>query len=190
MTRITSYNVCYTKLLRYLRQGNAPDAYTAYKAGIQAAFDRMQIKLNEWKAAGTVNPDQMPMDEAEIAAYMASPAVVQTSGALTMADIMQQKLLAMGFSLQNWNDMRRFNYSAGNIGSFGVVYRDYKRPYEFTATNVMTGSSPTDLTYWFRRFNQSAHESNYNNTQLMASNPLAMQDVITSYSIHYTKLYE
>jgi hypothetical protein len=82
--------------------------------------------------------------------------------------------------MQNWNDMRRFNYSAGNIGSFGVVYRDYKRPYEFTATNVMTGTSPTDITYWMRRFNQSAHESNYNNEQLMASNPLAMQDAIWS----------
>lgn len=180
-TDILSYaEMCFIKAEVYLRQGNAPDAYTAYRAGIQAAFDRMQTKLGEWEASGTVNPDQMPMDPADIAAYMSSDAVVQGAASLTMADIMQQKLLAMGFSMQNWNDMRRFNYSAGNIGSFGVVYRDYKRPYEFTATNKMTGTAPTDLTYWFRRFNQSAHESNYNNEQLMASNPLAMQDAIWS----------
>jgi len=177
---LTYAEMCFIKAEVYLRQGNAPQAYTAYKAGIQAAFDRMQAKLGDWEAAGTVNPDQMPMDPADIAAYMSSPAVVQGAASLTMADIMQQKLLAMGFSMQNWNDMRRFNYSAGNIGSFGVVYRDYKRPYEFTATNVMTGTSPTDITYWMRRFNQSAHESNYNNEQLMASNPLAMQDAIWS----------
>jgi len=184
---LTYAEMCFIKAEVYLRQGNAPEAYTAYRAGIQAAFDRMQIKLNEWKSAGTTNPDQMPMDPADIAAYMSSAAVAQGAASLTMADIMQQKLLALGFSTQNWNDMRRFNYGAGNIGSFGVVYRDYKRPYEFTATSKMTGTSPNDLTYWFRRFNHSSHESNYNNEQLMASNPLAMQDAIWSDPVWWDK---
>ena len=177
---LTYAEMCFIKAEVYLRQGNAPAAHTAYKDGIQASFDRMQTKLNEWKSSGTVNPDQMPMEQADITAYMASAAVVQTPSALTMADIMQQKIIAMGLNTQNWNDMRRFNYSAGNIGSYGVVYRDYKRPFEFTATNIMTGTSPSDLTYWFRRFSQSTHESNYNNAQLLLSNPLALQDGIWS----------
>lgn len=184
---LTYAEMCFIKAEVYLRQGNAPEAYTAYRAGIQASFDRMQTKLNEWKSGGTVNPDQMPMDEADITAYMASAAVAQSASALTMADIMQQKIIALGINMQNWNDMRRFNYSAGNIGSFGVVYRDYKRPFEFTATNIMTGSSPSDPTYWFRRFNHSAHESNYNNEQLMLSNPLAMQDAIWSDPVWWDK---
>lgn len=177
---LTYAEMCFIKAEVYLRQGNAPDAFTAYRAGIQASFDRMQTKLNEWKSAGTINPDQMPMNEADITAYMASAAVVQSASSLTMADIMKQKIIAMGLNMQNWNDMRRFNYSAGNIGSFGVVYKDYKRPFEFTATNIMTGTSPTDPRYWFRRFSQSTHESNYNNEQLMKSNPLAMKDAIWS----------
>ena len=177
---LTFGEMCFIKAEVYLRQGKSAEALAAYKAGIQANFDRMQIKLNEWKSAGTVNPDQMPMNAADITAYMSSAAVVQSATALKMADIIQQKIIALGFNMQNWNDMRRFNYSAGNIGNFGVVYRDYKRPYEFTATNVMTGSSPADLTYWFRRFSQSPHESNYNNEQLMKSNPLAMKDAIWS----------
>lgn len=86
-----------------------------------------------------------------------------------------------------YSDMRRFNYSTGNIGSLGVVYRDFKRPYEFTATNIMTGANPTDLTYWFRRFNHSTHESNYNNEQLMKSNPLAMKDAIWSDPVWWDK---
>jgi hypothetical protein len=184
---LTYAEMCFIKAEVYLRQGNAPDAFTAYRAGIQASFDRMQLKLNEWKSAGTVNPDQMPMDQADITAYLASAAVVQTASALTMADIMQQKIIALGINLQNWNDMRRFNYSAGNIGTFGVVYKDYKRPYEFTATNIMTGTSPNDPTYWFRRFSQSPHESNYNNAQLMLSNPLAMQDAIWSNPVWWDK---
>ncbi len=184
---LTYAEMCFIKAEVYLRQGNAPDAFTAYRAGIQASFDRMQSKLNEWQSAGTINPDQKPMNQADITAYLASAAVVQSAASLTMADIMQQKLIALGLNFQNWNDMRRFNFSAGNIGSFGVVYRDFKRPYEFTATNIMTGTSPSDPTYWFRRFSHSTHESNYNNEQLMASNPLAMQDAIWSDPVWWDK---
>lgn len=184
---LTFAEMCFIKAEVYLRQGNAPQAHAAYLDGIEASFERMQTKLNEWKSSGTINPDQMPMNQADIDAYMASAAVVQSAAALTMADIMKQKIIAMGINMQNWNDMRRFNYSAGNIGSLGVVYPDYKRPYEFTATNIMTGANPTDLTYWFRRFNHSAHESNYNNEQLMKSNPLAMKDAIWSDPVWWDK---
>jgi hypothetical protein len=177
---MTYTEMCFIKAEVYFRQGKTAEALAAYKAGIQSHFDRMQVKLNEWKSAGTTNPDQLPMNAADITTFLASNAVVQTANKLTMSDIMQQKIIAMGLSYLNWNDMRRFNYSAGNIGSFGVVYKDFKRPYEFTATNIMTGSSPADLTYWFRRFSQSTHESNYNNEQLMKSNPLAMKDAIWS----------
>lgn len=177
---LTYAEMCFIKAEVYFRQAKTTEALNAYKAGIQANFDRMQTKLNEWKSGGTTNPDQWPMNSADITAYMASAAVVQTASALTMADIMRQKMIAMGLSMQNWNDLRRFNYSAGNIGTFGVVYKDYKRPYEFTATNIMTGLTPTDLTYWFRRFSQSTHESNYNSEQLLKSNPLAMKDAIWS----------
>ena len=187
-SEILSYaEMCFIKAEVYLRQGNAPQAHAAYIAGIQASFDRMQTKLNEWKSSGTINPDQMPMDDADIAAYLASAAVVQSASNLTMADIIQQKIIAMGINMQVWNDMRRFNYSAGNIGSFGVVYRDYKRPKEFTATNIIPGTSPTELNYWFRRFNHSTHESNYNNEQLLLSNPLAMKDPIWSDPVWWDK---
>jgi hypothetical protein len=184
---LTYSEMCFIKAEVYLRQGNAGAAHQAYLDGIKANFDRMQKKLNSWKAEGTVNPDQMPMNEAEIAAYMASAAVAQTAGELTMAELMKQKVISLGPNVEVWNDMRRFNYSAGNIGNFGVVFVDFKRPYEFTATNKMVGSSPTDPTYWFRRYSQSSHESNYNSTQLLASNPLAMKDAIWSDPVWWDK---
>ena len=180
-TDFLSYpEMCFIKAEVYFRKGDVANAHAAYLAGIQAHFDRMQIRLNQWSAAGSQNPDEMPMDPAEIAAYMSGPAVCQTSSNLTMAEIMRQKMIAMGFDLENWNDMRRFNYSAGNIGDFGVVYPDMKRPREFIATHKITGSSPTELNYWPRRFSQSTHESNYNLTQLLASNKQAMTDPIWS----------
>lgn len=177
---VTYPEMCFIKAEVLLRQGKSGPAHQAYLEGIQATFEKMQAQLAEWKASGTKNPDQMPMDPADIAAYMASAAVVQSPANLKMADIIKEKILAMGFDVQIWNDMRRFNYSAGNIGSLGVVYRDYKRPYEFTATNKFPGGSPTDLNYWFRRFSHSTHESNYNNKELLASHPLALQDAIWS----------
>ena len=140
----------------------------------------MLFRSNEWKTAGSNNPDEMPMDDAEIAEYLAGPAVCQNASDLTMAEIIRQKIIALGFDMEIWNDMRRFNYSAGNIGNLGVVYTDYVRPAEFSATNKIIGSSPNELTYWFRRFSQSTHESNYNLTELLASNKLAMTDPIWS----------
>ena len=177
---MTYAEMCFIKAEVYLRKGDAANALTAYKAGIQAHFDRMQLRLNQWKSEGTTNPDQMPMESADITAYLSGPAVCQTAANLTMSEIMRQKTIAMGFDYEIWCDMRRFNYSAGNIGNFGNVYPDYKRPREFTAVNKITGSSPTNLTYWPRRFSQSTHESNYNLKQLLASNKLAMTDPIWS----------
>lgn len=177
---MTYSEMCFIKAEAYFRKGDKANAYKAYIDGIKADFEKVQAKLNEWKSEGFVNPDQMPMKQSDIDAYMSSAAVCQSSGSLTMADIMRQKLLSMPINLQTWNDIRRFNYSAGNIKDFGVVYPDLKRPYEFTATNKMTGTSPKDENYWFRRLNQSAHEWNYNIDNLKASNPLATTDAIYS----------
>ena len=177
---LTYHEMCFIKAEVYMRKGDKAKAFEAYKLGIRAHFDRMQAKLTEWRAANSKNPDEMPMDEAEIAAYLASDALCQSAVDLTMADIMGQKLIAMGFDPENWNDIRRFNYSAGNIGDFGNVYPNYVRPREFSATSKIPGTSPSDVRYWFRRWHQSTHESNYNLTQLRASNKYAMQNEIWS----------
>jgi len=171
---LTYYEMCFIKAEAYMRQGNTAGAYTAYIDGIKASFARMQTKLQEWAASGTVNPDQQPMNQADINAYMTSGAVAQNAAQLTMSDIMLQKTIAMGVNVETWNDMRRFNYGAGNIGSFGQVYKNYVRPAEFTATNKIPGTDPSQENYWFRRYSQCSHETNYNKTQVEASNPLAL----------------
>jgi hypothetical protein len=107
---------------------------------------------------------------------MSSAAVAQTTGQLTMAKIMQQKFIALSFTQQNWNDMRRFDYSAGDIGSYGVVYPDYDRPFEFgaTAATKMTGTSKTDPAYWFRRIMLPTAETQYNSINVLLSNSKAL----------------
>lgn len=152
------HEMCFIKAEVYMRKSDAANAYTAYRAGIQAHLDYMQSKLNQWKgsydktSSGIANPDMNPMDQTAINTYLASNAVAQGAGGLTMSDIMLQKWIAMGVSIENWNDMRRFNFSAGNVGSFGVVYPGYQRGPLFTGQAQLTGGSPTDPGYWIRRF--------------------------------------
>lgn len=168
---LTYHEMCFIKAEVYMRKSDKNNALTAYQAGIAAHINMMQAKLTAWKSAGHTNPDMWPMDQTQIASYLASNAVCQDASSLTMSDIMLQKYLAMGCSLENYNDMRRFNYSAGNIGSFGVVYPGYDRGPLFTGGSALTGTSKTDSKYWMRRWMlPSSLELNYNSANAKAMN--------------------
>jgi hypothetical protein len=168
---VTYHEMLFIKAEVSLRKGDAGGALTAYKAAIQAHMDMMQAKLTQWKAAGysATNPDMAPMDATAMTTYLGSTAVAQ--GALTMSDIMLQKYVAMGCSIENWNDMRRFNFSAGNVGGFGVVYPGYQRGPLFTGQAQLTGGAPTDVRYWMRRWAlPPVYEINYNSINTLALN--------------------
>lgn len=177
---ITYAEMCFIKAEVLMRKGDSNGALTAYKAGIQASIDKMQAKLTQWNGAGySDNPSMTPMDPAAITAYMSSAAVCQSAGELTMSDIMLQKYIAMGWSIENWVDMRRFNYSAGNIGSFGVVYPGYGRTKLFTGQAALRGTNPDDPEYWIRRWRLPATlELNYNGVNALAMNENAFMDYI------------
>jgi hypothetical protein len=185
---LTYYEMCFIKAEVEMRKNDPTDAYTAYRAGVQAHFDLMQAKLAEWQgggfdknAAGVIIPDMEPMNPADITSYLASNAVAQSSGTLTMSDIMLQKYIAMGCSIENWNDMRRFDFSASDVGSFGVVYPGYQRGPLFTGQAQLTGGSPTDPRYWIRRWAlPPTYEINYNSINTLALNPHATDPNIWS----------
>jgi hypothetical protein len=181
------HEMCFIKAEVLMRKGDAAGAYDAYRAGIQAHLDYMQSKLNQWKgnydktSSGIANPDMDPMDQTAIDTYLASNAVAQGAGSLTMSDIMLQKYIAMGVSIENWNDMRRFNFSAGNVGSFGVVYPGYQRGPLFTGQAQLTGGAPTDPRYWIRRFAlPPTYEIQYNFINTTTLNPHATDPNIWS----------
>lgn len=185
---LTYHEMCFIKAEVEMRKGDVADAYTAYIAGIKAHFDMMQAKLAEWQgagfdknAAGVIIPDMEPMNQNDINAYLASSAVAQSPGTLTMSDIMLQKYVAMGCSIENWNDMRRFDFSAGDIGNFGVVYPGYQRGPLFTGQAQLTGGSPNDPRYWMRRWMlPPTYEINYNSIHTLALNPHAADPNIWS----------
>ena len=181
---LTFHEMNFIKAEVYMRKGDLLSAYTAYIAGIQAHLNMMQAKLTSWQSTyGTTNPDMTPMNAAAISSYLAS-AAVGSAGTLTMADIMLQKYIAMGCSVENWNDMRRFNFSAGNVGSFGVVYPGYQRGPLFTGGAQLTGTSPSDPRYWIRRYAlPPTYEINYNSINTLALNPHAVDANIWSMPI-------
>lgn len=180
------HEACFIKAEVYLRQGNTSAALSAYQAGIQAHLDYMQSVLEDWDAAGYTdyNPDMGPMDSSAITAYMSSDAVCQSAASLTMSDIMLQKWVAMGCSIENWVDMRRFNYSAGNVEDFGVVYPDFDRSAVFSGNTQLSGTSKTDPKYWPRRWQLPAtYELSYNETNALAVNPNCKNDDIWCYPV-------
>ncbi len=181
---MTYHEACFIKAEVLYRKGDKAGALAAYKAGIKAHLDYMQKKLTAWKGQGFSNPDMLPMDDAKIAAYLASAAVCQNAGDLKMSDIMLQNYVAMGCSLENWNDMRRFNYSAGNIKDFGVVYPGMDRSVLFTGTDKLKGTSKDDPKYWPRRWRLPATlELSYNEAQALAANKHAEDTDIWSYPV-------
>ncbi|RYZ96358.1 MAG: SusD/RagB family nutrient-binding outer membrane lipoprotein [Sphingobacteriaceae bacterium] len=179
---LTYHEMCFIQAEAEMRRGSNGNAHLAYRKGVEAHINMMQTKLTEWQSTyGTTNPDMRPMNQSAISTYLASAAVVQNAGDLTMRDIMLQKYVAMGCSIENWNDMRRFNYSAGNIGNFGVVYPGYDRGPLFTGTAELPGGSKTDPKYWMRRWRLPATlELQYNTTNALAVNPHVNQLYIWS----------
>ncbi|WP_300700678.1 SusD/RagB family nutrient-binding outer membrane lipoprotein [Bacteroides sp.] len=171
--------VCFMKAECYFRLGQKGQALQEYKKGIRAHMELMNEKLANYDQS-IYGKQIIPAEE--IDAFLASKAVAQTEGELTMAKIMQQKFIACSYSIQNWNDMRRFNYGAGNIKDYGVVYVDFDRPAEFDAESGrhFTSDNPSDSRYWFRRFQQASLESDYNINNLKASNKEALELTINS----------
>ncbi|SKB68135.1 Starch-binding associating with outer membrane [Sphingobacterium nematocida] len=173
------HEMCFIKAEALFRKGDPGNALTAYKEGIRAHMEAMNLKL---KSYDQTKYGKQVISGGEIDAFLASKAVAQSAGELTMAKIMQQKQIAMSLTMQNWNDMRRFNYSA-NDPKYGVVYPDFGRPFEVasaTALECYPGATPADVRYWPRRIQQCSHERNYNSENWLASNPEANKRSIIS----------
>jgi hypothetical protein len=173
---VSFHEMCFIKAEVLFRQGQKGAALQAYKDGIRAHMEAMNEKLKDYPQ---VLGKEM-ISAAEINAFLSSAAVAQNEAELTMAKIMQQKQISMSMTMQNWTDMRRFDYS--KPGEFGVVYPDFGRPYEFNATGQQCypSTDPNNVRYWPRRMQQCPHEVNYNSENLKDSNRDALERRILS----------
>lgn len=167
---LTYPEMCFIKAEILFNKGDKSGAYTAYINGIKAHFELMNARLAEWQGAGycttakgfDVSFAYAPMPQAEIDAYMKSAAVAQSSGALTLSDIMMQKYIAMGPDIQKYNDVRKYNYFRDG------VYTEMKTPLYRTANANGFNSNPSSQNHYPRRWMHSTHETNYNSKNVNA----------------------
>ena len=89
------------------RSGNRAVALQAYTNGVSSHLDFVNARnLDDGQAVAQITA-------AERSAYLASPAIIPSTGGLTLTHIMTQKYIAQWAwgHVETWMDMRRFNYT-------------------------------------------------------------------------------
>ncbi|MDR1610283.1 MAG: SusD/RagB family nutrient-binding outer membrane lipoprotein [Candidatus Symbiothrix sp.] len=167
--------MCFIKAEVLFRKGDKAGAYTAYKEGIKAHIDLLNENLVD--SDPNISKTKIPASDRD--AYLSS-AAIGTSNDLTLGKIMTQKFIALSFSNQNWNDMRRLDYGlAGGVAP--GAYPGWAEPYEHATAFVDLKWIPAGKQY--RRLGYVSHEFNYNNANLAASHKRALSDDIRSYPV-------
>lgn len=188
---LTYSEMCFIKAEVLFKKGDASGAYNSYIEGIKSHFARMNEKLANWEGLGCgttalgfdVSFAYSPMAQEDIDAYMASAAVAQSASALTLSDIMMQKLIAMGFNYQNYNDMRKYNYCKNNA-NYGVVYTEMVEPAYRTKDVSKFSSDPNNSSYYLRRWMLPSFETNYNSQNVKELYTALYGVEATDYSVY------
>ncbi len=109
---VTYAELQFMKAEAAFKKGNKTLAYDAFKKGVRAHMDFTKV--------ATADQDT----------YMASAAVPQSEGALTLSDIMLQKYIALWVhgALETWVDLRRYHYD-------NQVYTGFTLPATFYVDN-------------------------------------------------------
>lgn len=123
-------------------------------------MDRMNVSLNAWVNGdpGLAEcPSFTPMTDAQINDYLNNG--IGTAADLTLGKILTQKRIALHYSVEIWNDMRRYDFDEN-------LFLNWKQPiyhdYDQTALNEIPKGKQ------FRRWQQCSHEYNYNKVNLQA----------------------
>ena len=154
------HEACFIKAEVLFKLGRTAEAFAAYKEGIKAHMELMNEKLAVWCAEDATLatcPSFTPMTQEDMDNYLANG--IGTASDITLAKIMTQKHMAMMFSMEQYNDMRRYDYDSN-------VFLNWEIPAEYY---INTGSQTNiPLGKHIRRWRQCSHEFNYNETQLQA----------------------
>ncbi|TWI17519.1 SusD/RagB family nutrient-binding outer membrane lipoprotein [Sphingobacterium siyangense] len=144
---LTNAEMFFIKAEVYYKQGNKAQALQAYKDGIKAHCDLLGVNSTT---------------------FLASSSVVQDANALTLSQVMIQKYIALSYSPEMFNDVRRMDYCTDASGAYNEtqgVYKGFIRP-----SFAYTIAFPTqDL--WPRRFNVPTYGIQYNYAQVIAADP-------------------
>ena len=156
----TYMEVCFIKAEVLFNQGDKSGAFAAYKEGIKASIELMNDKLNVWVAEDATLkdcPSFTPMKQSDIDNFLANG--IGTAADLTLGRIMTQKRLALQFSVENWNDMRRYDFDK-------KIFLGWDIPAYHNVVAAAQKAIPSGQ--YYRRWRQCSHEYNYNSKNLIA----------------------
>ncbi len=156
----TYAEACFIKAEIMFNDGKKAEAFAAYKEGIKASIEAMNDKLNVWCSEDDnlkKCPSFKPMEQADIDNFLANG--IGTSADLTLGHILTQKRIALHFSVENWNDMRRYDYDENLF--FGWARPAYHEMSADAKRKIPAGKD-------YRRVQQCSHELNYNAANLHA----------------------
>lgn len=157
----TYAEACFIRAEVESRTGGDPTQ--AYLNGVRAALEEIQACLSTWSAETWTGGNLVdtrafsPITNEQINNYIEA---LRAQGRPTLGQIMTQKFIAMLYTPENWNDMRRLDYS-GYVGN-GV--NKWEKPYEFSVNGTAQGRLPEGM---WRRIMQCSHEINYNVNNLL-----------------------
>lgn len=156
----TYAEACFIKAEVLFNTGDKSGAYTAYKEGIKASIELMNEKLKVWvneDASLASCPSFTPIAQADIDNFLANG--IGSSGDLTLGRILTQKRIALLFSVEIWNDMRRYDFNKSLFLGWNIAaYHDVNA----------AASQAIPAGQYFRRWRQCSHELNYNTDNLQA----------------------
>ena len=141
-------------------QGQKAAAFEAYKKGIQASIEQMNEKLKVWVAEDPSLadcPSFTPIEQSAIDNFLNNG--IGNAGNITLGHILTQKRIALNFSVEIWNDMRRYDFDPDLF--FGWHIPAY-HAFVANATKCIPEGKQ------FRRWRQCSHEYNYNAANLQA----------------------
>ena len=151
---------CFIKAETLFKKGDKAGAYAAYKAGVKASCELMNEKLRAWNAedASLADcPSFTPMTAEAIDNFVNNG--IGTQAELTIGHILMQKRIALMFSYEIWNDMRRYDFDPNIFFGWSIPAYHYKVAAAMLA--IPEGKQ-------YRRWRQCSHEYNYNSKNLQA----------------------
>jgi hypothetical protein len=151
---------CFIKAETLFKKGDKAGAYAAYKAGVKASCELMNEKLRAWIAEDATLadcPSFTPMTDDAINNYLNNG--IGTQAELTIGHILMQKRIALMFSYEIWNDMRRYDFDPNIFFGWSIPAQHYKVAAAMLA--IPEGQQ-------YRRWRQCSHEYNYNSKNLQA----------------------
>ena len=160
-TYVATYmEACFIKAEVLFKKNDKAGAFNAYKEGIKASIELMNEKLKTWVAEDpTLDacPSFHPMSDADINNYLNNG--IGDQAGLTLGRILTQKRLALQFSVENWNDMRRYDFDKSLFLGWDIPAYHEK---------VAAAQKAIPNGKYYRRWRQCSHEYNYNAKNLIA----------------------